>query len=195
LVAAEVKRCLGLTVTGLDADAGELALMAPGLCDRTITADLCDFRGDGSADLVICRCVLEHVPDTDMAFSALATILRPGGLLAICVPCRNAPFARLNLMLPQRLKKKLLYTIWPHKGDGHAGFPAFYHGCAPSRFQELARRHGLEVVDCRAYWWSSYFTFLLPLWGAWRLWQIVARAVAGDDACEGFVLVARRRLS
>ena len=31
-------------------------------------------------------------------------------------------------MLPQGLKKKLLYTIWPHKDDGHAGFPAFYHG-------------------------------------------------------------------
>ena len=91
LVAPEVKRRLGLTITGLDADAGELALMPPGLCDRTITADLCDFRGDESADLVICRCVLEHVPNTEMAFSALATVLRPGGMLVICVPCRNAP--------------------------------------------------------------------------------------------------------
>jgi 2-polyprenyl-6-hydroxyphenyl methylase/3-demethylubiquinone-9 3-methyltransferase len=190
MISRETKRDLGLTITGIDIDAGELDMMGPGLCDRTITADVCEFFGDESADLVICRTVLEHVHDVDRAFAGLVSMLRPCGTLAICVPCRNAPFARLNLLLPERTKRRLLFGIWPHKGDGHTGFPARYHRCTPRYFTTLAERHRLRVVELSAHWWSNYFTFFLPVWALWRLWQVCARTHAGDNACEGFVLVA-----
>lgn len=192
LVERTTKKDLRLRVTGLDIDSSELALMGPGLCDGTVVADLCMFRGDGSADLVICRTVLEHVPDVDRAFAGLASIVRAGGMIAICVPCRNALFARLNLLLPESAKRWLLYWIWPHKADGHSGFPARYDRCTPKDFVTLARAHGLRLHELRTYWRTSYFVFLLPLWGLWRVWQLAARATVGDQAAEGFVLIAER---
>ena len=181
-----------LTITGLDVDPAELALMQPGACDRVVTADLCRFRGDGSADLVIGKTVLEHVPDVDQAFANLVSMMQPGGTLALCVPCRNAWFARLNLLLPEGLKRRLLHGIFPHSDDGHGGFPAKYDRCTPSYFRGLAATHELEVRELRAHWCSNYFVFFLPLWLTWRLWQIAARTIVGEDACEGFVMVAKR---
>lgn len=185
----DTKRALGLTIVGLDVDQGELDKMPPGSCDRTLAADLCTFRATGDADLVICKTVLEHVPDVDSAFAATVSMLKPGGTLAIRVPCRNALFARINLALPERLKRKILFSIM--KDDGHIGFPARYDRCTPTHFQALAERHGLDVVEQRCYWCTPYFYFFVPLWAAWRLWQACARALAGNAVCEGFVLVAR----
>jgi SAM-dependent methyltransferase len=192
VVAGTTKKALRLKVTGLDVDQSELALMEPGVCDETVVADLCLFRGDGSADLVLCQDVLEHVADVNRAFAGLVSIVKPGGKIAICAPCRNALFARLNLLLPECAKRSLLYWIWPRKADGHSGFPARYDRCTINDFTALADAHGLEVCELRAYWRTTYFTFLLPLWALWRAWQIVARAAVGDQAAEGFVLIAKR---
>ena len=192
LIERTIKESLGLRVTGLDINSSELALMGPGLCDDTVVADLCTFRGDGSADLVLCRTVLEHVADADRAIAGLASIVRPGGMIAICVPCRNALFARLNLLLPESAKRWLLYWVWPQKADGHNGFPARYDRCTAKDFYTLAKAHGLQLHELRTYWTTSYFMFLLPVWGFWRTWQLVARAVVGDQAAEGFVLIAKR---
>jgi SAM-dependent methyltransferase len=192
LIPGTTKAELRLSVTGLDMDPAELAIMPPGLCDRTVVADLCTFRGDSSADLVICRTVLEHVLDASLAFAGLISIVRPGGTIAICVPCRNAPFARLNLLLPETAKQRLLYFIWPRKADGHSGFPARYDRCTPNDFAAMTKVHGLQLRELRTYWWSTYFIFLLPLWAVWRTWQLVARLVIGSQAAEGFVLIAER---
>jgi SAM-dependent methyltransferase len=192
MVGLTTKNDLRLRVTGLDADQSELALMESGLCDETVAADLCLFRGDGSADLVLCQDVLEHVADLDRAFAGLVSIVKPGGKIAICVPCRNALFARLNLLLPEGAKRILLYWIWPLKADGHSGFPVHYDRCTIKDLNALAKVHGLKLCELRAYWRTSYFTFLLPLWALWRAWQILARAAVGDQAAEGFVLIAKR---
>lgn len=187
-----VKNQLGMTVTGLDVDSSELAMMEPGLCDRVVIADLCSFRGDSSADLVLCRTVLEHVPDTESSLVGLMSIVKPGGTIAICVPCRNALFARINLMLPEVAKRRLLYSIWPRKADGHSGFPARYDRCTPNDFTTMCEAHGLWIRELRAHWWSTYFTFFLPLWAAWRVWQLIARLAVGSQAAEGFILIAER---
>jgi 2-polyprenyl-3-methyl-5-hydroxy-6-metoxy-1,4-benzoquinol methylase len=192
LVGFATKQCLRLRITGLDIDSSELDLMAPGLCDSTLVADLCLFRGDGAADLVLCRTVLEHVADADRAFAGLVSIVRPGGIIAICVPCRNALFARLNLLIPESAKRFLLYWIWPQKADGHSGFQARYDRCTPTDFFMLAEAHGLRVRQLNTYWKTTYFTFLLPLWASWRICQLIARAMIGDQAAEGFVVIAER---
>ena len=61
-----------LFVVGLDISEAELLAAPPGAYDRTIAADLCSFRGQGDADLVICQATLEHVPDTAGAIRAVA---------------------------------------------------------------------------------------------------------------------------
>jgi len=40
---------------------------------------------DGAFDLVVCNCVLEHIPDDQAALAAMSRALRPGGLLFLSV--------------------------------------------------------------------------------------------------------------
>ena len=65
---------VGVTVTATQGDA----------------AGLLDIVGRGSADLVLCHGVLEHVDDVALAVAALAAVLRPGGTLSVLAANRNA---------------------------------------------------------------------------------------------------------
>ena len=53
-------------------------------------AGLLDVVEPGSADLVLCHGVLEHVDDLAPAVTALVAVLRPGGTLSLLVASRNA---------------------------------------------------------------------------------------------------------
>ena len=55
---------------------------------------------DNSWSYIICSHVLEHVPDDERALAELRRVLRPGGILVLCVPC--VPFyeeSRLTVAL------------------------------------------------------------------------------------------------
>jgi SAM-dependent methyltransferase len=53
-------------------------------------AGLLEVVEPGSADLVLCHGVLEHVDDLAPAVAALVAVLRPGGTLSLLVASRNA---------------------------------------------------------------------------------------------------------
>jgi 2-polyprenyl-6-hydroxyphenyl methylase/3-demethylubiquinone-9 3-methyltransferase len=185
------KRRLGLRIAGLDIDGRELAASPAGVYDQKICADITQFQGGGDADLVICQALLEHVRNSEAAMRAIASILKPGGTALIFVPSRNAVFARMNLILPEALKRKVLYTVFPFtKRD--QGFPAYYDHCTPGDFRKLAAGCGLAVDVCKPYYRSSYFTFFFPLHLIWRLWLLVFRLFAREQAAETFSLALRK---
>lgn len=182
---------LGVRVIGLDIDAAELAAAPAGSYDQTAPADISVYRGPGNGDLVICQALLEHVRDTDGAFGAISSILKPGGHALIFVPSRNAAYARLNLLLPERLKRWVLFTIFPEMLRDH-GFPAFYNQCTPAGFERISRQHQLITEDRRLYFQSDYFRFFFPLHAIWRIWTMFFRLIAGAAAAETFTLVLRK---
>ena len=191
LIDAARKARMGLKIIGLDIDAGELAAEPPGRYDSTICADISSYRGDRDADLVICQALLEHVLDTGKALEAIASILKPGGLALLFVPSRNAVYARINLLLPQRLKELILFGIYPHMRRSQ-GFPAHYDRCTPAAFETLALSKGLRAGERRVYFKSDYFRFCFPIHAFWRLWVLLFRSLAGDQAAETFSLVLRK---
>jgi len=191
LISRPVKDKLGLRIVGFDISEDELAAAPAGVYDKTIVADLCTFRGTGDADLVICQAILEHVPDTGSAFAGIASILKSEGKAVLFTPSRNAAFARLNLLLPQRIKERLLFAFYP-EAAGHQGFPAFYDRCTPRQFRRLAEAVGLRVAEQRLYYQSAYFTFFSPVHLLWRLWVLLFAAVAPESAVETFTLILVR---
>jgi 2-polyprenyl-6-hydroxyphenyl methylase/3-demethylubiquinone-9 3-methyltransferase len=185
------KRRLGLRVTGIDIDAGELARAPEGAYDEAIAADITAYRGRGDGDLIVCQALLEHVPDTRAAMQAIAGILKPGGTALLFLPSRNAVFARINLLLPEAVKRKALFTVFPST-ERDQGFPAYYNRCTPAEFRKMAGECGLAVDVCKPYFRSSYFTFLFPLHLAWRAWIALFRMVRREQAAETFSLALRK---
>jgi len=187
----ETKRRLGLTVAGVDIDGEQFARAPRGLYDRAIVADITTYQAQNAADLVVCKSTLEHVRDTEAALATMARLLNPGGTLLVFVPSRNALYARLNVLLPERLKLRLLSAFMPNQAD-HLGFPAFYDHCTPHDFRRFAARYGLQIKELRPYYISSYFSVVFPVYVLWRIWILAYRAMAREHAAESFALIARK---
>ena len=186
-----LKNRLNLNITGLDIDQNEHDRAPEGTYDRKICADITRFRGNSDADLVICQALLEHVRNVDQAFVAIASILKPGGRALIFVPSRNALYTRLNLLLPQNLKKRLLHTIYPKTRESQ-GFPSYYNQCTPREFRRIAQKHNLIVEQESFHYISSYFSFFFPLYLLWRIWILGFHALAGEQAAEAFCMALKK---
>lgn len=154
-------------------------------------ADITIFQGQSDADLVICQALLEHVEDVDQALAAIASILKPGGRALISVPSRNALYARLNLLLPESMKKRILHTVYPTTRESQ-GFPSYYDQCTPHDFRRLSKKHNLIVEMESFHYVSSYVKFFFPLYFLWRIWIIVFHALAGNQEVETFCMAWRR---
>jgi SAM-dependent methyltransferase len=191
VVPAAIKAQWGLRTVGVDICPHELSLAPAGAYDEVICADVCRYQGRGDADLVICRAMLEHVPNVEAALGAISTMLKPGGIALVFAPSRNAAFARLNLALPESFKRWLLFTIFPDK-QGKQGFPAFYDRCTPRQVKRLAQRSGLCVDAERRYYLSSYFSCFLPCHVAWRLWLLTFFFFDPEESAETFCLALRK---
>lgn len=184
-VDADTKHTLGLRVIGVDIDADELRQAPPGAYDAEICCDIALLDLKEAADVAICQAVLEHVRDTSAAIANMARALKPGGRMILFVPSRHAIFARLNLVLPERAKKWILFKVFPTTQEGH-GFVAYYDRCTPREIGSIAKSQGLKLLEKRMYYLSRYFAFFFPLYALWRVWTIIFRAVAGDQAAETF---------
>jgi len=97
----------------------------------------------------------------------------------------------LNLLLPERLKRWILFGIFPSMSRDH-GFRAYYDRCTPRAIEKTARRCGLNVEERFLYYRSDYFRFLVPLHAIWRTWQMLFHRLAGDEAAETFTFVFRK---
>ncbi len=182
---------MALGTVGLDIDTNELASAPQGLYDETVCADIASYRGSGDADLVVCQALMEHVPNAERAVRGIASILKPGGRALLFVPGRNAVYARINRALPQGLKRRILFWLFPEMTRDH-GFPAYYDRCTPAGLAGLARKYRLVPERTHVYFQSDYFRFCLPLHVLWRAWLLLFRSLAGDEAAETFTMVLRR---
>jgi SAM-dependent methyltransferase len=185
-----VKRELGLHVVGLDISASELEQAPSGAYDDTIVGDAGSIDIPGQYDLVFSRTVMEHVSDPRAALANLASVLAPGGVMAHVMPCRNAPFAIVNRALGNRLARRLLFAIAPHKRE-NSGFRAYYRDCTPARMSRLCRECGLEVIKTLPYYNSGYTSFFAPLYTLELLRQALMATLRLENLSESFALVAR----
>lgn len=187
----EEKVLRGLHVVGLDIDEGELTRAPRGAYDATIRADITEYRGRENADVVICQALFEHVADTNSAFAGLASILKKDGVALLFTPSRNAVFARVNLLIPERLKRILIRLLYPELAD-QSGFPGRYHRCTLSEFEEMARGQGFAVVQKKTYYFSEYFSFFAPFHVLWRLWLWVFYLLSRERGAETFSMALRK---
>lgn len=119
----------------------------------------------GSADVVLCRWVLEHVADPTRAASECYRMLAPGGRAIILVP---------NILNPALLCARLTPT-WVHTAvrglslpAEHAdNCPAYYRANTPARLRKVFEGAGFrtELLCCadQAFTYLNFSRLLLPL--------------------------------
>lgn len=189
----DVKAKKNISSIGVDIDADELSRAPEGGYDRTICADITDVSGDGDGDFVISRATLEHVKDARAAIMNMASFIKPGGRMIFFAPGRNAWFARLNMILPEGLKNKLINYFYDESGLANVmGFKAYYDRGTPAQIEAVLEEAGLQIVEKRLYYMSNYFAFFVPLYVFWRLYQVTVRLLGTERFCEGFAYVVER---
>mgnify|MGYP001567028094 FL=1 len=68
-------------------DSGILNLDVVPVAEVDVVADMAELPfGDGTLDMVISECALEHVPKAPQAITEIARVVRPGGFLYVVVP-------------------------------------------------------------------------------------------------------------
>lgn len=186
------RRDPGWKLIGVDIDPGELALNP--MLDEAITADICDTLGvpDGSADLVLCRAVVEHLHDTGAFLENVHAALRPGGRAVFVFANKWAPPMILNRIIPHRLAERLLLWLVPGTA-GYGGFRAYYDKCSHSAFRRELQRLNFEIeYDYSSYYSSSYFQFFLPIHVLSILLDLIRQALSIRDLSSMNLFVVRR---
>jgi 2-polyprenyl-3-methyl-5-hydroxy-6-metoxy-1,4-benzoquinol methylase len=179
-----------LVVTGVDMDSVELSLAPPNCYADAIVGRIEEVRGDRSKDYVVAQSVLEHVEDGRRAATGIASFARIGGVVATFCPNRRAWFARLNTLLPEKVKRAVLFFVFPGKRE-RQGFPAFYDGCTPRELRENMRRAGVHCNETRYYFTSSYFMFFVPAYLLWRCCTWPFMKLWPDRYCETFIFLGQ----
>lgn len=190
-ITLERKADLNCRVFGVDIDENELRAAHSGVYDNTIVADITKYTGNMDGDIVICSTVLEHVENMEAALRGIRSCLRNGGYCAIFVPSKNALYARINRRLPERLKKKILFFLFPNSRS-LSGFPAYYDHCTPKDIRQIAEYLGFEIVVENYYYKSIYFSFFFPLYFLWRIYLLTSYFIAKEEAAETFIMVLRK---
>lgn len=177
---------------GLDISEKELQAAGAHAYDEYVIADLCDknlcdktfaLLAHAPFDLAISRALLEHLPDPALALGNIAKQLKPGAKLLVFFPCRNAAFAFCNRLLPEAIKRRLLFFLFPRMKE-RQGFPAYYHHCTPAAFQKIAEDAGFRALKHTSYYASSYFSFFTPLHVLWRVGQLCVVFLGGERFAE-----------
>lgn len=125
-----------------------------------LEADL-PFRSESVEAITNCYFV-EHIHDTERFIQNVARVLKPRGKLFMLFPCRYAPFAFINRMIPNKIVVEMLHRFVE---GSHGGFPATYNNCHPKRMREILCRNGFRVVQTEVcYYQSHYYASFLPLY-------------------------------
>jgi 2-polyprenyl-3-methyl-5-hydroxy-6-metoxy-1,4-benzoquinol methylase len=103
-----------------------------------------EYCPDVQFDLATMRMVAEHVSEPERFVSALARLLKPGGVAVVFTVNRRSPLALLSALVPFRLHHTIKQIFWD--GDEKDTFPTHYLMNTPAELPRLFARAGFEEV-------------------------------------------------
>jgi SAM-dependent methyltransferase len=174
---------------GLDFDLNELSSAPLGIYNfiNTIDLNIKNEKYYNKYNKIFCLNTIEHISDVENALNELSKMLVIGGKCYIRVPCKYAFFAKLNLIINEDYKRKILFYIFPSKKSD--GFPAYYHFCSINDFIRILSVDGVnQIFKTEKHLSSSYFYFFFPFYLIWRIVSFFQYLII-DDYCESFEMI------
>jgi ubiquinone/menaquinone biosynthesis C-methylase UbiE len=146
-----------------------------------------------SVDLLSSRSVLEHLDDVGKYLRNCSEILKEDGLLIHSLPCKFAPFALINQILPNRVAQGILYYFQP-QWEQECGFKAYYNHCYYSGIKSLLEENGFEMVSVEfRYYQAIYFDFFVPLYLWFLAYDLLISTLGIKNLSCQMLFVARKR--
>lgn len=182
-----------MVLIGFDIDIAEMTENT--LLDQKICGDACKSLEvpDRSVDLIMGRAVVEHLHDTASFLACANRALREDGRLIVTFASKQAPFAILNRILPQRVSQWLLLHLVPGS-PGVLGFKAFYDRASFREFTQSLTDAGFEIEQAYASYFSvGYFRFFVPLYVAAFCVDRLRHALGNPRLAAYFMFIARKK--
>jgi len=188
------KRCIyareGMHIVGADVLSSDLAQNHD--IEYAVATDLSSgfpFRSE-SFDAITACYFMEHIPDTDKFIRNATTVLKPNGRIFLLFPCRYAPFAIVNRILPNRWTVGLLRGFLK---DSKGGFPATYTKCWPSGMRKVLERSGFRIIYQKVcHYQAFYCAAFLPLYLLCLAYDAATRAAGIETLASSVVMVAQK---
>jgi SAM-dependent methyltransferase len=99
--------------------------------------------GDGSAHLIVCDNVLEHLADPAQFFAEANRVLQPHGLLCVRTPNAWSYVALLSRIIPNRAHSAVLAQVKKGLGEQDV-FPTLYRCNSLPAIRKMLARFGFE---------------------------------------------------
>jgi 2-polyprenyl-3-methyl-5-hydroxy-6-metoxy-1,4-benzoquinol methylase len=151
----------GAEYTVIDVSSEELSSTPAGY--KKVLGDICTAKLEQKYDLVISKCVAEHVPDGEAFHRNIFRALVPGGVAWHFFPTLYCTPFVTNRLLPERLTNWILGLMYPHRKTWK--FPAYYSWCRGPSIRQIERLEGIgyQIVDYTAIFGHNYWDFCPPL--------------------------------
>jgi len=118
-----------------------------------------------TADLIISRSVLEHLPDPNPVFREIARVLKPNGSWVFLVPNAWDYVSVISRLIPNRWHG---WIVKRTEGRSEADtFPTYYRANSYFAIKKLSEHNGLEIVDFQwlgqypSVFWFNPYLFLI----------------------------------
>ncbi len=181
-----------ITLIATDVSAEELALNVH--ASQTVVADVSDRLPlpGGSADLVVSRAVLEHVPDVRAAARNVAGVLKPGARTIHLLPGRFSLFGMAARLLPFTPLLAILHWVDPTTVD-QVEFDVHYDQGTPDRLRRAFEAAGFHDVQVEVTWAQpEYFEPVFPLFLIYSLYEAAIRTLRLRPLAAYMVIHATR---
>ncbi|MCP4346510.1 MAG: methyltransferase domain-containing protein [Desulfobacterales bacterium] len=152
-------------------DISEQEMQDNHLLDEKLIADAQACLGvpDRSVDIIVSRCVCEHMRDPRAYYSLAWHALKPGGIMINLIPNPLAPHYFANRLLPSFVSRMIVPRLVPER-KRLGVFKAYYIECTPVSNEHAIRACGAFETAIHYGDSGHYYMLLPPVYLGYLIW-------------------------